>query len=370
MQIIVLGGAGDMGSRAVDELSKAEGVTRVTIADRNVPVAEMLAARLAGRRAKVDVRAVDARSHGDLVEAMRGYDVAASALGPFYLFEAKLVAAALDADVNYCSICDEWQAAEEVFTRYDEPARDKGRVVLTGLGTSPGMSNVAIRFLADGMQRVRRADVYCYQPLTAGGGEAVLRHMLFIMTGDTRVWRESRWQTIRACSEEQLVDFPNFGRIKVWNMGHSEPATVPRYFPGIEEVNFFMGYGRAAMLFIWPARRGWFARPGVVDATVKLATWIERMFAGKAPDPGALRIDVWGEQNGSEVQRTICGTGTMREATGLSLAVGALMLARGEVVAERGVFAPEGCLDARRFIERLRALGVAAYEDLAMSRPI
>ncbi|MBX3413792.1 MAG: saccharopine dehydrogenase NADP-binding domain-containing protein [Pirellulales bacterium] len=370
MQIIVLGGAGDMGSRAVEELSTAEGVTRVTIADRNVPVAEMLAARLAGRRAKVDVRAVDARSHDDLVGAMHGYDVAASALGPFYLFEARLVAAALDAGVNYCSICDEWQAAEEIFTRYDGPARDMGRIVLTGLGTSPGMSNVAIRYLSAGMERVRRADVYCYQPLTAGGGEAVLRHMLFIMTGETRVWRESRWQTIRACSEEHLVEFPKFGRIKVWNMGHSEPATVPRYFPGIEEVNFFMGYGRAAMLFVWPARRGWFARPGVVEGTVKLATFVERLFAGKAPDPGALRIDVWGLQDNVEVHRTLCGTGTMREATGLSLAVGALMLGRGEVIAQRGVFAPEGCLDAGRFIERLRTLGIAAYHDLAMSQPI
>lgn len=370
MQIIVLGGAGDMGSRAVEELSTAEGVTRVTIADRNLPAAEMLAARLAGRAAKVDVRGVDARTHSDLVEAMRGYDVAASALGPFYLFEARLVAAAIDAGVNYASICDEWQAAEEIFTRYDQPARERGRIVLTGLGTSPGMSNVAIRYLANQLDRVRRADVYCYQPLTAGGGEAVLRHMLFIMTGDTRVWRQRRWQTVPACSEEHVVEFPKFGRLKVWNMGHSEPATVPRFLPEIEEVNFFMGYGRGAMLFVWPARRGWFARAGVVESTVKLAGWIERMLAGAQPSPGALRIDVFGEKDGIESHRIMCGTGTMREATGVSLAVGALMLARGETTAEAGVFAPEGCLDPERFIERLRTLGVAAFEDIAMTRAV
>ena len=40
MQIIVLGGAGDMGSRAVEDLATTEGVRRVTIADRNVPAAE------------------------------------------------------------------------------------------------------------------------------------------------------------------------------------------------------------------------------------------------------------------------------------------------------------------------------------------
>ena len=35
MNLIVLGGAGDMGSRAVEDLARAPGVERVTIADRS-----------------------------------------------------------------------------------------------------------------------------------------------------------------------------------------------------------------------------------------------------------------------------------------------------------------------------------------------
>ena len=44
MKIIVLGGAGDMGSRAVEELAEAEGVEQVTIADRNLEDALQLPA--------------------------------------------------------------------------------------------------------------------------------------------------------------------------------------------------------------------------------------------------------------------------------------------------------------------------------------
>jgi hypothetical protein len=61
----------------------------------------------------------------------------------------------------------------------------------------------------------------------------------------------------------------------------------------------------------------------------------------------------------------------MREATGLSLSVGTLMLARGELITEQGgVYAPEGCLDPAAFLGYLSEKGIKAYEDLAMTRPI
>lgn len=67
----------------------------------------------------------------------------------------------------------------------------------------------------------------------------------------------------------------------------------------------------------------------------------------------------------------LCGTGQMREVTGLSLAVGALMLARRELsLAEPGAYAPEACIDPVAFIRHLRGKGVVAFEDLAMTRPL
>jgi saccharopine dehydrogenase-like NADP-dependent oxidoreductase len=153
MRYIVLGGAGDIGSRAVEDLAGSEGVTRVTIADRNTERAEQIAASLRGASAEVDVARIDANDHDGLVRAMKGYDLAASALGPFFMFEHKLAAAALDAGVDYASVCDEWEAAEQVLDGLHELARERGRVVLTGLGASPGLSNVGIRYLADKRNR-------------------------------------------------------------------------------------------------------------------------------------------------------------------------------------------------------------------------
>lgn len=370
MRIIVLGGAGDMGSRAVQDLALSPGVEAVTVADRNAAAAEGVAAALRGRGAQVHARSVDANDQQTLVEAMRGHDVAASALGPFYRFETKLVSAAIETGVDYASICDDWSAALAVLAEFDEPARRAGRIVLTGLGASPGITNVGIRHVAGQLDRIRRVDVNVFQPLSAGGGEAVLKHMLFIISGEVAAWRQGRQVMLPACSEARVVEFPRYGHIKVWNMGHTEPVTIPRFISGLEECNFFMGFGRGASLFIWPARRGLFASDRRIDLVARLLAPIERLTGGREPMPGAIRVDVWGEKGGEEVHRVVSGIGKMREATGLSLSVGAQMLARREILPEEGgAYAPEACLKPEHFLSAMKAKGVHAYEDVAMTKP-
>ncbi|MBW2455404.1 MAG: saccharopine dehydrogenase NADP-binding domain-containing protein, partial [Deltaproteobacteria bacterium] len=367
MKIIVLGGAGDMGSRTVEDLAATADVELVTIADGNLAAADRLASRLQGQAAAVDTILIDADNHRGLVQAMRGYDVVASALGPFHRFENKLVHAAIEAEVDYTSICDEWEAVEAVMGEASRAAEDTGRIVITGMGASPGLTNVGVRFLDDQMDHLRRVEISCYQPLDAGGGEAVLKHMMYIMSGEVASWRRGEQVMVPACSETRVVDFPQFGPIQLWNMGHSEPFTVPRTFPDIEEVSFFMGFGKGANLFVKPARWGWFQSHRWVDRFAGALATIEGLTPDAPPGLGALRVDAWGQQGDDEIHRMVCGTGGMREVTGLSLSVGALMLGRRELLVERGgVYAPEACIRPRPFIQAMIEKGVTVYEDLAM----
>ena len=370
MNIIVFGGAGDMGSRAVEDLARTDGVARVTIADRAEGAAERLAHSLADAPAKVDVAVVDARDHEALVAAMQGYDVAASALGPFYVFETRLVRAAIAAGVHYASVCDDWSAAAEVLDVFDRPAREKGVTILTGLGTSPGLTSMCARQLADGMESVDRADVYVYQPLD-GGGEAVLRHVFYVMSGEVACWSEGAVCMERALSRSHRVSFPKFGRIRVWNMGHTEPVTLPRFIPGVKESRFYMGYGRGAYFFVVPCKLGLFNSPRMRDWASRFLSLAERFIPGRGKSIGAIRVEVKGHSGGGAVEQMLCGIGNMREATGVSLAVGATMLGRGEVtVAGGGAYAPEGCLDPALFLLRMREKGFFAYSDLEMTMPV
>lgn len=371
MKIIVLGGAGDMGSRTVQELAAAKEVTQLTIADRNLDEGQRLADRLASERVKVVATSVDANDHSALVDVMRGHDVAASAVGPYFRYETKAVAAAIDAGVDYASICDEWDATEAVFQQFGRAAEDNGRIILSGLGASPGVSNLGVCYLAEQFNSVRRADVFVYTPLDAGGGEAVIRHVLHIMTGDIMVWREGRRTAVRACSESRDVTFPLFGEIKLWNMGHAEPITIPRTLKDIEEVNFFMGYGRGSRPLVWPARLGLFQSPFLANMATRLLLQLEKKTRSDEPVDGALRLDVWGMNEGKEEHRLLCGTGQMREVTGVSLAVGVLMLGKKQLITKKpGVYGPEGCLAPKPFLKEMTARGLNIFEDLAMTRPL
>lgn len=370
MRIVVLGGAGDMGSRAVEDLAASPDVELVTIADQNVARGREIAAALQKTAAaRIEVVPVNANGKDSLVAAMRGHDVAASALGPFHRFETKLVSAALEADVDYASICDEWEPTQKVFDKFSDQAADQGRVILVGLGTSPGATNIAFAHLAARMDTVERADFFCYQPLQGGGGPAVFQHMLHIISGKTQVWRRGKRRHITALSERRAVEFPQFGTLRVWNMGHAEPMTIPRFFPGIHDVNFLMGFGSGSGLFIQPARWGLFNSPGRIDATVALIGWVEAWFRGD-PAPGAIRVDVFGTVAGAPVQRMLCGVGHMREVTGVALSIGAQMVVRRELTCRGGgVFAPEACIRPDVAIRAFAARGLQLYDDLAMTRP-
>jgi saccharopine dehydrogenase-like NADP-dependent oxidoreductase len=370
MKFIVLGGAGDMGSRAVEDLAQTPGVELVTIADLDTARAAQLAATLRRGPARVDVKRIDANDVSSLVTALRGYDVAASALGPFHRFEPILVEAAIAAGVDYASVCDEWGPAEQVLHAFGQKAREAGRVVLIGLGASPGTTNVAFRYLADQMDVVKRANIYCYQPLDAGGGLAVLKHMLHIMSGEVAVWRKGGPLRLPALSEERSIEFPLFGSINVWNMGHAEPVTIPLFFPTIDEVNFYMGFGAGAELLVTPARWGLFSTSMSIDIAANLLAVADRVTRRDAPSHGAIRVDVVGEIGGQKVHRILCGTGQMREVTGMSLSIGARMVALKQLTVEGGgVFAPEACLDPAEFMRAFAEKGLYIYEDVNMTKP-
>ena len=103
----------------------------------------------------------------------------------------------------------------------------------------------------------------------------------------------------------------------------------------------------------------------------RLIDWLEAATRGPEPDWGAVRVDAWGERKGKPVHRMLCGIGQMREATGISLAIGTIMLARKQLLTEAGgVYAPAACLDPLPFIQAMKAKGLQAFHDLEMKEPV
>jgi lysine 6-dehydrogenase len=364
MKVLVLGGAGDMGSRTVRDLAEQPQVEALVIGDYNQAAAQALADDLASP--KVTPLKVDANDRRALVQAMADCDVVASALGPFYRFEAKCAEAAIEARRHYVSLCDDYDAAQAVL-ELDQKARDGGVTVLTGLGWTPGVSNVLARKAADQLDETEEIHVAWGSSASDSEGFAVILHTLHIFTGMVPSFRDGELVRVPAGSGKETVLFPQpLGPCNVFHLGHPEPVTLPRTFGGVKTVTLKGGLSENLLntLAILLSKLRLTATAGRRDALAKLLKLVLPALSkiGKPTNPcSAVRVDVKGKRNGQPVKLTYGAADHMDNLTGVPLAIGALMLGRGDVT-ERGVVAPEACVSPDLFIEELGRRGITVCE--------
>jgi saccharopine dehydrogenase-like NADP-dependent oxidoreductase len=355
MKIVVLGGTGDMGSAAVRDLLKFTDVQQVTIASRNTAAAEKLAFALDDPRTVV--QKVEAASHADLVKVMQGHDVAAGALGPFYRFEKPLVEAALAAGVDYVSICDDHDAVQAVLP-FDQAAVEKGRKILTGLGWTPGITNILARKGYDELEDVDTIRVYWAGSAGDSEGLAVILHTLHIFTGKVTSFQGGQPIYIKAGSGKEIVDFPApLGKITVFHLGHPEPVTLPRYLPGVREVSLKGGLAENYLhsLARMITMLGFTSTPYRKQKTGMLMKKLLPFFpTAKNRSLSGAKVEITGKRNGKEVRITYATVDQMRRLTGIPLSIGACMLAQGKIK-RCGVFGPEaeGAINPDAFLQEL-----------------
>jgi saccharopine dehydrogenase-like NADP-dependent oxidoreductase len=239
-------------------------------------------------------------------------------------------------------------------------------MVVCGCGASPGMSNIAVRYLAGQLDSARSADIMVYMPMDSGEGEAVTKHTLFVYGTVVPVFRDSTTTMLPAGSMSRRVEFPSVGQVKVWNIGHGEPVTLPRHLPELEEINIMMGMGKGTEIVAALGRLGFFNSPKRIDKMAGLLMKMSPPSPGP-PSDGAMRVEVRGEKDGVPTTLGIFGTATMREATGIALSAGAQLLASKKLIAKQGgVYGPEGCIEPQDFLRMIGESGIYAYSDLAM----
>lgn len=378
MRICVLGGAGHIGSGIVRALVKRAPEAEVVIADKNLEEAKEFVTELGDR---ISVQSVDGDSHRSLVRAMKDVDVAISAIGPYYVYGVKVLKAAIDAETNFVDIDDDYDATKACLDLHEE-ARKADTTAIVGLGATPGLTNVLAKYGSEKLDKVDEIHTsWAWTAIDPFMGPAIIAHYFHASAGDVPTYRDGRWVEVSALSEPEVVEFPSpLNEIEVYNVGHPEPVTIPRYIKG---VNVVTNKGT-----VWPSLMAKatkiFADLGLIslkDFTVKgltmpvrdvavefvmsipdltpaktisaLATEAEEKYGEYALEGVGLKVKVKGE---SQRKMTSYSYGVAcRSAivcTALPAALGALMVASGELK-ERGVFAPEGVIDSKKFLEEI-----------------
>jgi len=96
------------------------------------------------------------------------------------------------------------------------------------------------------------------------------------------------------------------------------------------------------------------------DLTLRLWETIPKN-RDKGPFASGLKVIVKGERNGKQVTYTADIVGRMAPGTGLPASIAALMLDAGEVKV-KGVVAPEGCIDPKKFLAALLQRGARIHQ--------
>ena len=99
---------------------------------------------------KVSLKKIDVQDHQGLVAAIKRLMWSSIVPGLYYKTAVAVARAAVEAQVNYIDICDDYEAVPVLFSEaaIDKAAKEAGITVLTGMGSDPGTNNVLVKWYA------------------------------------------------------------------------------------------------------------------------------------------------------------------------------------------------------------------------------
>lgn len=363
MKILALGGAGQEGSRTVKDLIASDQVSSVVIGDLNLDAADALKQELGSD--KVTTLRVDATVEAELIGALKNVDVVVTFVGPYYRFGLPILKAAIEAGCNYVDICDDAEPTADML-KLHEQARKAGIVAVVGCGVSPGTLNVLARDAANRMDQLEDLHFRWNVPSSDVEGDigksAAVQHGIHIVDGDVIQYLDGDWTTVPAMSGSEQVHFPVLGECEVYYLGHPEPVTIPRYIKGLRNVTQKGGVlGLDALLRAFRELGLTSDEPLELKAGSVRPSEVAVALLGRMPDPDPAELPpaisefmliASGTRGGQPVKLTYTVSGRMGPLTGVPASIAAQMIGAGQM-AEKGVFAPEGCLDADVFLAEL-----------------
>jgi lysine 6-dehydrogenase len=375
MRIAVVGGAGGMGRVTVRDLARSPGVERVTVADLDADRAARVAAEAEGT---ADVRGVgvDVRdpSFDDL---LRDHDVCIASVA--YRLNPLIAEACIRARCGYVDLGGLFHVALRVL-ELDDAYKEAGLTGVTCVGGSPGITNLLAVVGARELDRVRRLHVRLGSMDPSVEGTALpipyaLETILDEFTVPAMAYRNGGFHEVQPLGEPEDVAYPPpLGTRPSFTTLHSEVATLPRAFPGIEEVTFKIALEPALIeRFTLLADIG-LASSQPIDVAGQMVRPREVLAAlgrslpqaAGADDVECLRVVLEGEKDGAPATAVAesliqpdraarLGGGALD--TGTPPSIVAQMLGAGEI-GEPGMFAPEDVVDPDAFFARLAERGI------------
>lgn len=367
-KVVVLGGCGAVGSVAVRTLAQRPEFSRIVIGDQNAERARELVQSLGAGR--VSFVATDAGDAASVRRAIDGADIVLNCVGPFYKTVKTILAAVIDAAIDYVDICDDVDVTLDVLEMNDA-ARRAGITALIGMGASPGATNLLGKYIADSqMDETDSIDIFHCHGGEPTEGPGVIGHRFHCMSIDIPMFLEGRLKTVRYFGEDgialrQTFDFPVLGPTPTYPYPHPEQVTMPQHLRVRQVTNrgsvlpleYYHLTGELCRLGLTSKEPIEVSGHDVVPYDFSIAFLLqqrERILkeTNFGKQRGCMSVVVKGRKNGEAREvRVHMGSdeSALGEGTGIPAAIGVMLMQRGSITA-KGVLPPEACLDPMEFI--------------------
>ena len=369
-KVTVLGGGGAVGSIATETLASSGVFSEITVADINVAAARKLVGKLKGT--KLSVAELDAENPQSIRRAIGGSAVVLNCVGPFYKHGPTIMKTVIEARINYVDVCDDFDATEKLLAM-DDKAKKAGVSALIGMGSSPGVANVLVRFCADSLlDQVEAVDIYHAHGGEKVEGAAVVKHRLHSMKVDIPMFLDGKFTTVNLFENsgkalEEEAEFKDVGTYSVYGYPHPETITLPKYLKDVKRVTnlglvlppayaeLIKGMVRLGITGEKPIEMQGHKVIPLEFAVAYILSQREKLLkeSGITQPMGCLKIVVKGYKDGGKntyiFSMSSRGQG-MGEGTGIPAAIGAIIMGTGKIT-EKGVLPPEACVNPMDLLE-------------------
>jgi saccharopine dehydrogenase-like NADP-dependent oxidoreductase len=230
-RIFVLGGAGNMGSELTRALLHFPDVKRVAIGELRRDAAELLAKELHDPR--VEVVPVDVTRIEECAAKIRGYDLFVNAT--YFGFFDAAIRAACRAGVNYADLISEPSAEQTALVR------QAGITAVSGLGCTPGLSNVLARHAANKFDQTLEIHIQWASYRTVAPSEGLRDTIIWELASECptrQYYLNGRFVVVPPFQGSKVVRFADpIGEQTVYYMPHTETVSLAQNIPGVQYVS-------------------------------------------------------------------------------------------------------------------------------------
>lgn len=297
-RILVLGGYGVFGSRAVERLARVAGL-EIVVAGRNIAAAKAAAGSVAKRsQARVEAVELDAlKLTADDLRSQRA-SIVVNTVGPFQAQDYRVPQAAIDAGVHYIDLADA-RAFVCGIGRLDAAAKKAGVLVVSGASSVPALAAAVIDDLAPQFRTVESLTYGISPGNSFDPGAATVASILggagrsFTTLRDGAMATVHGWQPLlRHRFRDPRIGTRWFGACDVPDL-----VLFPARYPTLRSQNFVAGIEvKAFHAGLWAL--SWLARAGLVGHPERLAPpmlAVKRRLGFLGSDRGAMFVRITGK---------------------------------------------------------------------------